>query len=73
MSSIFDTPPTREQLKLADDQNKAWVCDSYLMMNGVQGLSTPEDRKSYEWFNEVIKLKGEMQKEGYIFKVDLLY
>lgn len=73
MSVIYDKPPTREQLKLADDQHKAWVCDSYLMCNGIQGISTPEDRKSYEWFNEVIKLKGEMQKEGYIFKVDLLY
>lgn len=73
MSSIYDTPPTREQLKIADDQNKAWVSDSYLMCNGIQGLNTPEDRKSYSWFNDVIRLKGEMQKEGYRFKVDLLY
>jgi len=73
MSVIFDTPPTRQQLIDADDQNKAWVCDSYLMCNGMQGLSTIDDRKSYDWFNEVIKLKGIMNQEGYIFKVDLLY
>jgi hypothetical protein len=73
MSAIFDVPPTREQLIEADNQNKAWVTNSYLCMNGIQGLLTAECRKSYNWFNDVIKLKGEMIKEGYIFKVDLLY
>lgn len=73
MTVSYDVLPTREQLKLADDQGKAWVCDSYLMCNGVQGLSTEHDRKSYEWFNEVIKLKGLMTSEGYNFRVDRLY
>lgn len=73
MKTVYDIMPTREQLKLADEKGKAWVSDSYLMCNGIQGLSTEYDRKSYAWYNEVIKLKGLMTSEGYSFKVDRLY
>lgn len=73
MTSIYDTPATREQLIEADNANKAWVTDSYLCMNGIQGLSTDQGRKSYAWFNAVIELKEQMIREGYVFKVDLLY
>lgn len=69
MSALYDTPPTRQQLIDADNGNKAWVTDSYLSMNGIQGNSVP----SYHWFNKVMNLKADMVAEGYVFKVDLIY
>jgi hypothetical protein len=73
MSVIYDTPPTREQLIEADNQNKAWICWSYLLCNGMQGTRTAEAKKSYKWFNDVYNLKKKMIEEGYLFKVDLHY
>lgn len=70
MLNLFDVAPTRQQLIDADNVGHAWVCDSYLMCNGIQGLSTEHDRKTYMWFNQVIELKRQMTGEGYNFRVD---